>query len=429
MNKEVHIKSGKNETYRSDASFHNVLTVLNRYLENKVLEKVKTSHFTLFHDETTDISNSSQANVYVMIPHEEHYLGLINMNKYAGRKASDFYESLLELFRKKGIELENCDFSDLDGCPTNQGARKGLKQYLFYHNPHHISEVCNSHSLALIMKHLIEEDAYKVVADADHLIVSLYQLFKNSSVKTSIFEQSQFVCLDKSYKLICPSATRWLSHRAGFVRLLQVIEPTIASLASLYHERNDMEAFGILMNIIDPQFLLTVLMLVDVLNSINMLTLWLQTSPSSAEITQLSPVVQKVLNKLRYLCTGEDSLRSSFTKEEIENFKFTEVIFIDLSNKVMELVESLPVATRLRNAVKRGKLNLMFIQFKQDVFVPFIEDLVNQIETNLSIHPVCQAFSCLDPKNFQEDNIPEFGMNEMEVLKAHYGGVKQASTN
>ena len=78
----------------------------------------------------------------------------------------------------------------------------------------------------------------------------------------------------------------------------------------------------ILLNIIDPQFLLTVLMLVDVLNSINMLTLWLQTSPSSAEITQLSPVMQKVLNKLRYLCTGEDSLGSSFTKEEIENFKF-----------------------------------------------------------------------------------------------------------
>ena len=57
--------------------------------------------------------------------------------------------------------------------------------------------------------------------------------------------------------------------------------------------------------------------------------------------------------------------------------------------------------------------------------MPFIEDLANQIETNLSIHPVCQAFSCLDPKNFPEDNIPEFGMNEMEVLKAHYGGVKE----
>ena len=71
--------SGKNATYRSDATFQNVLTVLNRYLENKVLEKVRTSHFTLFHDETTDISNSSQANVYVMIPHEEHYFGLINM--------------------------------------------------------------------------------------------------------------------------------------------------------------------------------------------------------------------------------------------------------------------------------------------------------------------------------------------------------------
>ena len=41
----------------------------------------------------------------------------------------------------------------------------------------------------------------------------------------------------------------------------------------------------------------------------------------------------------------------------------------------MDLVESLPVAARLRNAVKRGKLNVIFIQFKQDVFLPFIEDL------------------------------------------------------
>ena len=87
----------------------------------------------------------------------------------------------------------------------------------------------------------------------------------------AILENCQLVHKNKALKLVCPSSTRWLSHEKCFVRILEVYPATLMTLASLFHERDDSEALGILMQIADPQFILTAMMLSDMLG-IEMLT-------------------------------------------------------------------------------------------------------------------------------------------------------------
>ena len=182
------IKSPKNATYLSRQTFQNILKVLNKFTEEPLLKSLNESNFvTLFHDETTDVSNHSEAAVFAMFSHadvhREHFLGIIHMTE--GLTAFDHYTATLNLCKSKGLDFAKVQFVDLDGCNTNAGDMQGLKLYFRYHNPHSLHQTCNSHTLALIPKHKITESRFRVVADADKLMISLYVLFKNSSVRSN----------------------------------------------------------------------------------------------------------------------------------------------------------------------------------------------------------------------------------------------------
>ena len=167
----------KNATYMSLESFTDVLKAINEYVENPILKVADGKLFTIFIDETTSVDNKSVANVYIMFDDgkgvNEHYLGTVNMNIGLGLTAHHFYQAAKDLLIKKGLNIENVAFSEMDGCATNQGRRKGLKKYFSFHNPHHISESCGSHKIALVPKKLVVEGPYNCLQEADSIAVGL----------------------------------------------------------------------------------------------------------------------------------------------------------------------------------------------------------------------------------------------------------------
>ena len=163
--------------------------------------------------------------------HKEHYMGIVHMDE--GLTAEKFYISTLNLFKQKNLDLSKVQFVDLDGCNTNSGRFQGFHLYFHYHNPHCLHQICNSHTLALIFKHLVVDSRFRPVSDADKLMVNLHVLFKANSVRLSIFEKSQIILEDKVLKLVCPSATRWLSHEHCFSRIMEVYEAALTALSHL----------------------------------------------------------------------------------------------------------------------------------------------------------------------------------------------------
>ena len=61
------------------------MNVLNDFIEEPLLKSLKKAKgFSLFHDETTDVSNHSEAAIFLMFLHKneyrEHFFGIINMS-------------------------------------------------------------------------------------------------------------------------------------------------------------------------------------------------------------------------------------------------------------------------------------------------------------------------------------------------------------
>ena len=292
----------KNATYLSHHSYRELLEVMNEYVEKPILEALRSEFFTIFIDETTAVGNKSVANVYVMFDDgngvNEHYLGTVNMNAGLGLTAKHFYDAVVELCRKKGISLADSVFSEMDGCATNQGRSKGLKNYFTFHNPHHISESCGSHKLALLPQKLVVESDLNSLAEADKLAVGVSAFFKGSSLRTAIFEHTQTILRNKVLKLISPSPTRWLTHGQCFERLIELLQPALVALNSLYTDKEDFKALGFLLGMIQSNFLLSCLALHDIFKVLSLLTHWLQTSPADADITRVPVLVKNTVEKL-----------------------------------------------------------------------------------------------------------------------------------
>ena len=71
-------------------------------------------------------------------------------------------------------------------------------------------------------------------------------MFHKSSVRQAILENASQVVNKRHKKLVCPSATRWLDHERAFSRVIESYEETIIALSTVWTERGDPEAFGIL---------------------------------------------------------------------------------------------------------------------------------------------------------------------------------------
>ena len=164
-------------------------------------------------------------------------------------------------------------------------------------------------------------------------------------------------------------------------------------------------------------------MLADVLGVVRPLTLWLQRSPAHADVTQLSSVVNHVVEKLRFLSTRDPELVSNFTEGELKKLNFTAEAMVEKCEVIDEAVESLPAASRLRNNSQRNT----HADFKQSDYEPFIDEIASEIESTIAIDPVSAAFRCLDVRFYPntKSDLALFGVEDMQVLTEHFGEAKE----
>ena len=300
-----------------------------------------------------------------------------------------------------------------------------MKNYFTFHNPHHISESCGSHKLALLPQKLVVESDLDSLSEADKLAVGVSAFFKGSSLRTAIFEHTQTILRNKVLKLISPSPTRWLTHGQCFERLIELLQPALVALNSLYTDKEDFKALGFLLGMIQSNFLLSCLALHDIFKVLSLLTHWLQTSPADADITRVPVLVKNTVEKLLYL-SGEEDKKVSMTDRELGEMKFSLEVFEKLSNEVQEFVISTPIAGSSRNrrdATDSDDKEAVFEDFNEEVFKPFAKEMADNIEESLVINPVCRAFACLDVRNFpnSEEALEKFGEDDLKVLTDWYG--------
>ena len=189
------------------------------------------------------------------------------------------------------------------------------------------------------------------------------------------------------------------------------------------------DALGLMIQLSDPTFVLTALMLIDMLSIMKPLTLWLQSSPAAIDITQLPVIVGNVVDKLNYIAGVDDNLRAKFTQREIAKLHFNKSQFEGKCAIILKAIESLPAAARLRNNSQKQNLDQQFDEFQISVQQPFVREIAQEISRKICLDPVTAALRCLDVRHFSghKTDLVNYGEAEMKILCDHFGEAMEAA--
>ena len=181
--------SHKNATYLSSNTVSQFLKHISNWMLDQTLCIVrKCDYLTIMLDESTDESNRSELSLIACIVNngsiENHFLDLKHLTRC---DASSIFTTVETYLREKEIEINRVKFAGMDGCSTMAGEHNGVKSHLEKATSHFHYIHCRNHRLALCFAHLIPR--YNDFQKFDSLLLNLFLLLKNSSVKQSIFNE------------------------------------------------------------------------------------------------------------------------------------------------------------------------------------------------------------------------------------------------
>ena len=283
--------SYKNATYITANTVKQFIKIIGEWMNKNTFNESKTcNEFTLLLDESTDEANGSELSLIARMIKDgkikNHFLDLLQLNR--GDAVSDF-------LRENELDIKRTRFAGMDGCSTMAGEHAGLKQLLAAATYHFVYIHCRNHQLALCFAHLIPK--FLDFENFDSLLLNLYLLMKNSSVKQSIFEEIQQAYELPSLKLVKAAVTRWLSHGQAVKRVLDRYETLVASLDQIYVRKHEPAVCGLRDNLVKTKIIVALCFFTDVLLSTNKLQKFLQ--GSRLDFMEIPSVVNTLIEKLK----------------------------------------------------------------------------------------------------------------------------------
>lgn len=124
---------------------------------------------------------------------ENHFLALVQLKDC---NAQSIFDSVNVFFREENFDITKVRFVVVDGCTMMSGQNTGARALLEEVAPFLVYVHCWNHKVGLCFARLIlkYEDYAKFVS----LPLNVFFMFKNSTVKLSIFDEVQGgLCLEK----------------------------------------------------------------------------------------------------------------------------------------------------------------------------------------------------------------------------------------
>ena len=226
---------------------------------------------------------------------------------------------------------------------------------------------------------------------------------KNSNVRQSIFEEVQAAYNLPSLKLIKASVTRWLSHGKAVQRVLDRFEPLLAALEAIYERKKEPMVRGIWDSLVNPEMIVVMCFLADVLNATNSLQTFLQAER---------------LNFLN-LPTQVDKLKLTL-RNKMENMNHPATCYY---NKLQGFLD-IDATTAERRYDSRSNSNVFDVErFYDNTARPFLEKLTNEINLAFVIPDHLKGFTALEPLMVPVDGseLPDYGVSLIQSLAELYG--------
>ena len=183
---------------------------MNSCIKESLLVSLRSGKFTLYNDETQDITSTKQMAIYETFKRDDtiggHFVGIILISRLVESALSALENYLHSL----NISLLNDRFFCRDITNVNSGRRSGLKRLLKHAVPLSVWIGCGNHKLALCLKHLLP--LFSEIFSADTILTALWNLFHYRPLAMSFIKNAAEVFQEDSVVPVCPSVRRWTAH-------------------------------------------------------------------------------------------------------------------------------------------------------------------------------------------------------------------------
>ena len=404
------INAGQNAKYTSHAAVKEMLECISEVIENDILDNIRKSEgYSIMFDETTDVSVIEQLVIHSRYIDQngdvqvkflkildalakdddtdtnvdndgtdmnELDIGIISLNADTIRRKVTNY-----------IEDNDLPYSTLrgigtDGAAVMTGKRNGaVKQIIERQKDKQVDTKdpnklisqavgahCAAHKLSLAAKQAGNE--FLVIQKFKRVLSSLHAFYSKSAVREkgrSVIQELLYETLEESGKLNNPSETRWLCLGECAIKLKDTFISIVVSLERESEERADTTAAGLAKLMTKIEFVGILVLLCEVLPTINRLSLTFQESKVdfSAVKTALSATIER-LNDVK----DTSDLTSSIT-DVYESCKAQGIALQYSGSDVTEAIR----------------------EFCKTIQKPFIEKLIENIESRFVDTDVMAAFS------------------------------------
>lgn len=187
------------------------------YNENLVSE-LKSNLFSIYIDETTDVSVQKQLAIIVSYCHNlETKVDVVDLVDCPDGTAASLYSEMMKSLTENNIPLQNWIGFCSDTTAVMMGQHNSVSQLIRLNYPHVLISKCACH-----MIHLVASSACKKLSTSlEDLCRNIYNHFGRSPKNSANLKKFQAFYELKPHKILRASQTRWLSLQACVRRILE----------------------------------------------------------------------------------------------------------------------------------------------------------------------------------------------------------------
>lgn len=199
-----------------------ILNVLSPVERDRVVDIVQNTKFSIFIDETSDISNQKWMTFHVRYVHPETLDICSQLVKLIGIDAKDSSaEKLYKTFRSEMLQLQipflNIIALSCDNAPVMTGKYSSFKKKLENDCKNLLTFACPCHSAALVANNACS----KIPNYCEEFVKKIANYINSSPKRSAIFDEFCECFQETNRKILKLSDTRWLSRYLCIERILQ----------------------------------------------------------------------------------------------------------------------------------------------------------------------------------------------------------------
>jgi len=302
-------KQSDRSNYMSKNTAIEILNCIGTVLETRDSNELKNKYFSLMADESTNIKNVCEMTIIIRFVTDcgkirELFLSIVELS---GTNAETITETIDRELKKRELDYSKLISLGFDGAAYFSGSITGVRKRLSEIAHREIPYIhCRAHLLSLALTSA--RNKYISIKRTLQVVKDIYKLFHKSAKREKIFHDIQEAINEKKLKIPETIDTLWLSNHRSIHAVKECYKSIILACEHIHTDGADLASLagGILLEITQSSFLITLVVLDEALGAVNNLSKILQ-----KENLQLSSVPVLISSSIDHLKNVSDQCSSN----------------------------------------------------------------------------------------------------------------------